>query len=157
MRPYPDEVLRAIQTGVMAHLAPELKSTYATAQFAFSMMLFTIAQRDYDTAVPDLLDANRTLRALLGAADGALAALQTDDARSARKVIADLPPSTASLALSSLRTEQDALRAAVSALAPLIEPAHEVDALAPLRPVRTAILEWLKSDAQRRVVPILSA
>jgi hypothetical protein len=157
MRPYPDEVLRAIQTGVMTHLAPELKSTYASAQFAFSMMLFTIAQRDYDTAVPDLLDANKGLRSLLNDASRALAVLESEDARAVRQVIVDLPPPPSSLALSALRTEQDALRAAVAALAPLIEPANEVDAHAPLRPVRTAVLDWLKTDAQRRVVPILSA
>jgi hypothetical protein len=157
MRPYPDEVLRAIQTGVMTHLAPELKSTYANAQFAFSMMLFTIAQRDYDTAVPDLLEANKTLRALLDDAIPALAAVQTEDALAVRQVIGDLPQPSSSLALSALRSEQDALRSAASALAPLIEPANEVDALAPLRATRTAMLDWLKSDAQRRVVPILSA
>jgi hypothetical protein len=157
MRPYPDEVLRAIQIGVMTHFAPELKSTYATAQFAFSMMLFTIAQRDYDTAVPDLLEANKTLRSLLDDASSALAELGSEAARAARQVIADLPPPSSSLALSALRAEQDGLRAAASALAPLIEPANDVDALAPLRPIRTAILDWLKSDAQRRVVPVLSA
>ena len=62
MRPYPEEVLRAIQSGIVAHFAPEVESTYGKAQFAFSMMLFTIALRDYDSAVPDLLEANGTLR-----------------------------------------------------------------------------------------------
>ena len=65
MRPYPEEVLRSIQSGIVAHFAPEVQSTYGKAQFAFSVMLFTIALRDYDSAVPDLLEANRTLRDLL--------------------------------------------------------------------------------------------
>ena len=43
MRPYPEEVLRSIQSGIVAHFAPEVQSTYGKAQFAFSMMLFTIA------------------------------------------------------------------------------------------------------------------
>ncbi len=157
MRPYPDEVLRAIQSGIMAHLAPELTSTYASAQVAFAMMLFSIALRDYDTAVPNLLEANEALRSLLHDATSALSGMDSDHARRVQQIIADLPPSSSSPALSALRAEHDALRSGVAALAPLIEPASDIDALATLRPVRTAIFSWLKADAQRRVVPILSA
>lgn len=156
MRPYPEEVLRAIQTGVMTHFAPELQSNYGKAQFAFSMMLFSIATRDYDTAVPDLVDGNRALRALLHDASAALAGIARDDARAVRDAIGALPAPSASLRLSALRAEHDALRSAVSALAPMVEPAEDVAELAPLRPVRAALYAWLKADAQRRVVPILS-
>lgn len=157
MRPYPEEVLRAIQMGVMTHFAPEVQSNYGKAQFAFSMMLFSIATRDYDTAVPDLVEANRALRALLHDASAALAGIVRDDARAVRDQIGALPAPSESLRLSALRTEHDALRAAVSALAPLVEPAEDVGELAALRPARAALYAWLKADAQRRVVPILSA
>jgi hypothetical protein len=157
MRPYPEEVLRAIQTGVMTHFAPELKTPYAQAQFAFSMMLFGIVTRDYDTAVSDLVDANNALRAVLASADAALASVARGDARAAREAIAALPPPASSLRLSALRAEHDALRAAVCQLAPLVEPAADVAELAPLEPVRAQMFAWFSADAKRRIFPILSA
>ncbi len=157
MRPYPEEVLRAIQTGVSSHFAPELKSAYGQAQFAFSMLLFTIVQRDYDTAVPDLVDANRTLRDLLASAHAALGSIERDDARAARETAAAPPPPAPSLRLSALRAENEALRAMISALTPVIEPAGDDPSLAPMKPVRTAIYAHLAADAKRRIFPILSA
>ena len=156
MRPYPEELLRALQSGVAAHFAPELRSDYARAQFAFSMLLFTIAQRDYDTAVPDLLDANRELRALLADATRALSTLDFDAVRGGREALEALPPPTPSLKLADLRSEHEALRAALGALAPLIEPAADVAWLAPLRDVRAKAFAYLAADAKRRVVPILT-
>lgn len=156
MRPYPEEVIRAIQGGVAAHFAPELRSSYATAQFAFSMMLFTIAQRDYDTAVPDLLDANKALRSLLADAAAALEGIAGDAAAVARTALASLPPPADSLRLSALRQENEALRDAVCKLAPMIEPAEDVAELAPMRPARAAIYAFLLEDARRRIVPILT-
>ena len=157
MRPYPEEVLRAIQTGVGAHFAPELKSPYGQAQFAFAMLLFTIVQRDYDTAVPDLVDANRSLRDLLASAHDALRAIDRDDARAAREAAAALPPPAPSLRLSALRAENEALRVIISALTPVIEPAADDAELAPMQPVRAAIYAHLSADAKRRIFPILSA
>lgn len=157
MRPYPEEVLRAIQSGVMAHFAPELTTPYAQAQLAFGMLLFAIVQRDYDTAVPDLVDANTALRDLVASAGVALALLDRDDARAARRAIAALPPRAATLRLSALRAENEALRDAVCKLAPLIEPAADIPDLAPLRPVREQIYAWLSADAKRRIFPILTA
>ncbi|HYM16678.1 MAG TPA: hypothetical protein VEZ14_14080 [Dehalococcoidia bacterium] len=157
MRPYPEEVLRAIQAGMMAHLAPEVASTYGKAQLTFAMMLFSIALRDYDGAVPELLEANRTLRALLADAAAATNTLAGERAREAGAALAGMPAEADSLRLSALRAERDALRAVVSKLAPLIERAGEDTELAALRPVRRALFEWLRADAQRRAVPILSA
>ncbi len=156
MRPYPEEVLRAIQAGIMAHFAPEVRSAYGQAQIAFSMLLFMVAQRDYDSAVPDLIDANRALRGLLADADAALADVQRDDARAARERLAALAGAAASLRLSDLRAEHEALRGALAGLAPLIEPAADDAALAPLRQVRAAVFAYLAADAKRRTVPILS-
>jgi hypothetical protein len=157
MRPYPEEVVRAIQSGVMTHFAPELTSTYAQAQLAFGMLLFAIVQRDYDTAAPDLIAASAALRDLLASADAGLALIDTEDARTAREAIAAIPGHAVSLRLSDLRAEDEALRDAVGKLAPLVEPAADVPALAPLRPVRASMCEWLAADAKRRIFPILSA
>ena len=157
MRPYPEEVLRAIQTGVGAHFAPELKSAYGQAQFAFSMLLFTIVQRDYDTAVPDLVEANRALRELLFSSHNALTSIDRDDARTALEAAAALPPPAPSLRLSALRAENEALRTIICALTPIIEPAADDPVLAPMKPVRAAIYAHLASDAKRRIFPILSA
>lgn len=157
MRPYPEEVLRAIQTGVGAHFAPELKSNYATAQFAFSMLLFTIVQRDFDSAVTDLVDANQTLRGLIASASGALSSVGGDAAAAARTATANPPPPAPSLRLSALRAENEALRTIICALTPVIEPAADNPALAPLKPVREQIYAYLSADAKRRIFPILSA
>jgi hypothetical protein len=156
MRPYPEEVLRAIQTGVSSHFAPEVKSAYGQAQFAFAMLLFTVVQRDYDSAVADLVDANRALRDLLASAHDALGSIVRDDARAACDAAAALPPPAASLRLSALRAENEALRAIVSALTPVVEPAADDPALAPMKPVRAAIYAHLAADAKRRAFAILS-
>lgn len=157
MRPYPDEVLRALQAGVAAHFAPELQSSYAKAQFAFSMLLFSVVARDYDTAVPDLVEANRAVRAILDDATPALAKIASEDARDLRDAIAALPPPATSLTLSDLRAEDLALRGALARLASLAEPAADDPALAPLRETRSKIIARITEDAKRRVVPILSA
>jgi hypothetical protein len=157
VRPYPEEVVRILQTGVMSHFAPELQTNYAKAQFAFSMLLFGIAQRDYDSAVPDLVQVNRELRALLTDARFALEGLTADGTDAARKALASLPDEAPSLRLSDLRAENDALRALIGDLAPVLEPAADVSALAALRDVRKRTYAWLSADAEKRRVPILSA
>ena len=155
MRPYPEEVLKAIQAVAMQHFAPELTSAFNQRELALTMLLFGIAERDRDTAVPDLLDENAQLRALLAAASEALALVDRDDARAARIAIADLPEPETSLRLSALRRENDALRGALGVLAPLIEPAGEAAELAAMRQVRADVYAHLKADATRRMVPVL--
>lgn len=157
MRPYPEEVLRTLQTGLGAHFLPEISSRYAQAQFAFAQLLFMVVQRDYDSAAQDLIDGSRELREILGEAHAALAAVDRDDARAARERLSALPAPAESVRLSALRREHEGLRQAVSDLAPLVEPAADVEELAPLRPVRERLYAHLKADATRRSVPILSA
>ena len=157
MRPHPEELVRILQTGVLSHLAPELQSSYAKAQFGFGMLLFGLATRDADTAVPDLLDENRTLRALLEDAHAALAHVEGEHARDAVAAIDALPAATDSLRLSALRAENDALRAALAGIAPLVEAAGDDPGLLPLRDVRVQVYDHLKAAARKRIVPILSA
>jgi hypothetical protein len=155
MRPYPEEIQRAVQLVMLSHFAPELATAYSQRELGIVMVLFQIAQRDYDTAVPDLIDQNAKLRSLLTDTADALAKVDRDAARAGREAIASLPAATESLRLSALRAESDALRAALSALAPVIEPAADVEALAPLRDVRLRIYDHLRDDARRRSVPML--
>jgi len=155
MRPYPEEIQRAVQMVMMSHFAPELTSAYSQRELGIVMLLFSIIQRDYDTAVPDLIEQNAKLRELLDDASRALAALDRDDARAGREAIAALPVVTDSLRLSVLRAEHDALRGALSSLAPLIEPAADDPSLAPLREVRAKVFAHLAADAKRRSVPML--
>lgn len=156
MRPYPEEVVRAVQAGIAAHFAPELQSTYSQAQFAFSMILFGVVQRDFDTAVPDLIADTKTLRELLAQVSSALGGIDAARAAAAREVIAALPAPAESLRLSALRAENEGLRAAIGKLAPVIEPAADVADLAALRPAREAVFAHLLADAKRRIVPILT-
>jgi hypothetical protein len=155
VRPYPEEIQKAVQAVMVQHFAPELTTAYSQRELGIVMLLFSIAQRDYDTAVPDLIEHNTKLRALLAETDGALANVDRGDAREARGAIAALPEATSSLKLSDLRKENDALRGAISSLAPLIEPAADDDALAALRDVRLKIYGHLRDDAKRRSVPML--
>jgi hypothetical protein len=157
MRPHPEELVRILQSGVVSHFAPELQSNYARAQFGFGALLFGLATRGIDTAVPDLIDENATLRSLLDDAADALAKIEGDHARAGERTIAAVPARTDSLRLSALRTENDALRSALSSLAPLIEAAGEEPGLLPLRDVRAAAYAHLQSNARKRIVPILSA
>lgn len=156
MRPYPEEVVRAIQAGIAAHFAPELQSTYSQAQFAFSMILFGVVQRDFDTAVPDLIDDSKKMRDLFAQVSAALDGVEPSRAAAAREVIAALPEPAGSLRLSALRAENEGLRTAIGKLAPVIEPAADVPGLAVLRPARQAMFAYLLADAQRRIVPILT-
>jgi len=156
MRPYPEEVVRVIQAGIAAHFAPELQSTYSQAQFAFSMILFGVIQRDLDTAVPDLIEDSKVLRSLLAQVSSALDGIAPARAAPAREVIAALPGPAESLRLSALRAENEALRAAIGQLAPLLEPAADVNEIAALRPARDAVFAHLLADARRRIVPILT-
>ena len=153
MRPYPEEVLRAIQSGVVAHFAPELKSTYGQAQFAFSMLLFTIVQRDYDTAVPDLVERNAALRALLADAHS----------RARQRSIATTPAAARDAARTRCRRRRRPSASPPSAprtkrsarsscqLAPLIEPAGDDPPSRPSSPSAS----HLRPPRRRRQTPHL--
>ena len=156
MRPYPEEIVQALQRGLAAHFLPELSSSYAQAQAMPAQMLFGIALRDFNTAAQDLLDANRELRGLLATFDDALAQVDRDDVRRARQSLAALPPPAADVRLTSLRAEYDALRQVFCDLAPLIEPAADDPALAPLVPPRDRIYAWCTADARKRSNPLLN-
>ena len=156
MRPYPEEIILALQRGTSAHFLPELKSSYAQAQFMPAQLLFGIALRDANTAAQDLVDANRELRALIADVSAALAAIDRPDAAAAREVAGGLPPAAADIKLSSLRAEYDALRSIICNLAPVIEPAGDDATLAPLADARKRIYAWFSADATKRAVPILN-
>jgi hypothetical protein len=156
MRPYPEEIIKALQSGVMAHFAPDVKSSYGQAQFAFAMLLFGVATRDYDSAAQDLVENNAALRGLLRQAREGLTRVDREDAREALSAADGLPPAAGSVRLSELRAEWDALRETLVRLVPVLEPAGDDGSLAAMRPVREAIYAWLRRDAQRRVVPILT-
>ena len=155
MRPYPEEVYAAIQNVMLQHFGPELQTPHSQRELGIVALMFGVAARGRDTEVPDLIEENRALRELLADAAAALAAIERADAVAGRETIAGLPPVEASLKLSDLRQENDALRGALSALAPLIEPAADDAALAPLRDVRLRVYAHLKADAARRAVPML--
>jgi hypothetical protein len=156
VRPTSEELIKAIQAGIGAFFAPELQSLYAQSQMAVGMTLFGIALRDYDSAVPDLVEANAELRTMLADATAALARIERDGVRAELASVPAPPEPAASLRLSALRAEHDGLRAAFCALAPIIEPAADEPALAPLRPMRAALIAWLAADSKKRVVPILN-
>ena len=155
MRPYPEEIYKAIQNVLMQHFAPELRTPYSQRELGIVAVMFGVASRSLDSEVPDLIDENRALRALLAEAHAALAQVDRAGSSEGRQTIAALPDVETSLKLSDLRRENDALRAALGALAPLIEPAADDASLAPLRDVRAKVFAHLRADAARRQVPML--
>jgi hypothetical protein len=156
VRPYPEEIILALQRGVSAHFLPELKSAYAQAQFMPAQLLFGIALRDANTAAQDLVENNLALRSLLADVADGLTGIDRDDARAAATALAALPPTAPDIRLTSLRTEFDALRQAFCDIAPLLEPAADDPALAPLRSVRDSAYLWFSTDARKRAIPILN-
>jgi hypothetical protein len=157
MRPYPEELLKALAAGIGAHFMPEVTSRYAQAQFAFGQILYTLVQRDYDSAAQDLVDSSRALRELLADASIALSRIEANTSPSIRARVAALPPPADSIRLSALRAENEALRQIVCDLVPVIEPAADLAQLEAMRDVRDRLYAYLKADAQRRSVPILGA
>src|SRR4029079_14588798 len=113
-----EEIQKAVQMVMLSHFAPELTSAYSQRELGVVMLLFQIAQRDVDTAVPDLIEQNTKLRALLAEADHALTKLDSTASRDQRDAIGALPMPSDSLKLSDLRRENDTLRGAISSLAP---------------------------------------
>jgi hypothetical protein len=156
VRPYPEEIVQALQRAAGAHFAPELTSTYAQSQFGVGAMLFGIAVRDADSAAQDLVDANTALRGLLSDINQALPAVDHPAADSARNALAALPLPAGDLRLSSLRAEFDGLRETFVKLAPILEPAADEPALAPLAPLRERAYAWFSADARRRSFPLLN-
>lgn len=156
MRPYPEEIIQALQRGVASHFAPELRSTYAQSQFGASALLFGIALRDADTAARTLVDANRELRELLAEVHEALAEIDEERAALARAALARMPAAAQDVRLSSLRAEFDGLRTVFCELSPVIEPAGEDPGLGGMREARRKVYAWFSADARKRVVPILN-
>lgn len=156
MRPYPEEIMQALQRGMVSHFAPELRTTYAQSQFGAAAMLFNVALRDVDTAAQDLVTANAELRELLAEVEAALGSIDGARAEVGRAALAKMPAVAADLRLSSLRAEFDGLRTVFSELAPVIEPAGEDAALAGLREVRAKVYAWFAADARKRTVPLLN-
>lgn len=156
MRPYPEEVVQALQRGMVSHFAPELRSTYAQSQFGAAAMLFGIALRDADTAAQDLVSANAELRGLLAEVESALGSIDAARAEVGRAALTKTPSAAPDLKLSSLRAEFDGLRTVFSELAPVLEPAGEDAELAGLREVRAKVYAWFAADARKRTVPLLN-
>lgn len=156
MRPYPEEVVAALQRGMVSHFAPELQSSYAQSQFGAGAMLFGVALRDANTAAQDLVDANAALRELLADVGTALKASDAPDAPAAAGVAGRLPEAAPDVRLSSLRAENDALRAIFCELAAIIERAGDDGALVALAPVRGRVYAWFSAEARKRTVPLLN-
>lgn len=156
MRPYPEEIIQALQRGMASHFAPELRSTYAQSQFGAAAMLVGIALRDADTTAQDLVTANAELRALLAEVESAVGSIDAARAEIGRAALTKTPSAAADLNLSTLRAEFDGLRTVFSELAPVIEPAGEDPGLAGLRDVRAKVYAWFAADARKRTVPLLN-
>jgi hypothetical protein len=62
----------------------------------------------------------------------------------------------ANIYLSSLRAEFDGLRQVFCELAPILEPAADDPALAPLLALRERAYAWFSADARRRSFPLLN-
>ena len=155
MRPYPEEIYKAIQNVLMQHFAPELRTAYSQRELGIVAVMFGVAARTHDSEVPDLLDENRALRELLTEAVQVMSAPDWLIPSAGREAKAALRTTETSLKLSDLRAENDRLRSALAAMAPVIEPAADDPRFAAMREVRTKVYAHLRADAVRRQVPML--
>lgn len=156
MRPYPEEVLQGIQAIVMTHALPEAQTDYTRAELSFSLLLLGIVAGRLDGAVDTLVRECETMRRLLVDAREALARCDDAEAQALAASLAGAEtPATSSLKLSEQRKEYERLRGELARLAPVVEPSVGSEALAPLRPLRQALIRYLHDEAASRVVPIL--
>ncbi len=156
MRPYPEEVLQGIQAVVMTHALPEAQTDYTRSALSLSLVLAGIVAGRIDGIVESLTEENRKMRELLAEARSALGRCKDGNAKSLADALKDVEkPGTTSLKVSEQRKEYERLRGELSKLAPLAERSLTDDSLEPLRPVRAALIAYLRAEASSRAVPIL--
>jgi hypothetical protein len=157
MRPHGLETIQAIQNALVTEVMPEVRSSFAQSQLLYMTLLLNALARHWDDGVQNLVDNHREMREILAQAADGLDTMPPD--AELRTIAADLRAgaarTTPSLRMTALLEEDDALRGLLARLAPLCDRAEAEAALAPLLPVRWRLLQFLRRDAQQRIVPIL--
>jgi len=162
MRPHSLEIIHGIQSSLITHVMPELRSSFAQAQLMYITMLLNVVAKYWDGGVQALVDDNRKMREIFGQAADVLTSLA--GARPAGDIdalAADLRAGAqerpCSLTMTDLMQENNRLRALLARLAPLCERAEADPALAALRPLREKLVHHMREEAQQRAVPILGS
>lgn len=157
MRPHGLEVIQGIQTALMTQVLPDVQSSFAQAQLLYITLLLNALARYWDDGVQNLVDNHREMRDIFAHAADALDTMPPD--AELQTLAADLRTeaarATPSLKMTALLEEDDRLRGLLARLAPLCDRAEAESTLAPLLPVRQRLLQFLRRDAQQRIVPIL--
>jgi hypothetical protein len=144
------ESLRGIQAALADALVPELTSAYAQDAAQTLTMLLESLAAGWDTAVEDLVSANSAVRALLSQAVQVFAANEGNEpAASLVKMCEDaiaVPPA-ATLRISALTAESEALRAALEHVLVALEDIAAGSADAPAMALRRSIYAHLRTEA----------
>lgn len=158
MRPNGLEVIQGIQNSLMTQVLPDVRSAYAQAQLIYISLLLAALARYWDDSVQNLVDNGREMRELFALAADAIesAAGAAPDLRAlATDLRAEAAGSAPSLRMTALLEESDRLQGLLARLAPLCDRSEVEPALAALQPVRQRLLDYLRREAQQRIVPIL--
>ena len=148
LRPGAEEIIRGIQQSLRAHVLPEVKTPYATAQVSYAIMLLSALAAEWDGAAQRLVEDNGALRGLAaraaevpGIGDAALVA-------ELRAAGAETDPD---VRITTLSAANDRLRALLSRLI-LASDAHGLERAGALR---EDSMEELRESVQRRLVGAL--
>jgi hypothetical protein len=145
MHPNGPEALRTVQASLATYVLPEVRSAYARTELMAILALLGIVAGDWDAAAQRLVADNAALRSL--AARGAHA---LDGDRAHETVAVELrslaESEDGSLLLSDLAAANDALQAALSRLAPILEASAD----GARRELRAALIDHLRADAGAR-------
>jgi hypothetical protein len=150
MRPNAEELLRGAQASLMTYVLPEVQTEYARAEAMLVIALLGIVSAQCDGAAQTLVDDNAALRSL---------ALRGAEALAGRAEHAELIDALGSLAagaetslrISELAAANAQLRAALARLGVTTQDRDD----ASLRELRTAILAYLRDEAERRGFALL--
>jgi hypothetical protein len=157
MRPHGLEAIQGIQQALMTQVLPEVQSSFAQSQLLYITLLLNALARYWDDGVQNLVDNHREMREIFAQAADAVNTMPPD--AELQSLAADLRAestrATPSLRMTALLEEDDRLRGLLARLTPLCDQAEAEPSLAPLLPVRQRLLQFLRRDAQQRIVPIL--
>ena len=153
MRPTHVELIQGLQASLLIDVLPEVKTTYAQWQTQIALLVLGVLAQEWDGAVQDLLDENRSLRDLLGRGARAVQALDSGTplvglARDLKERAqeADGAPYT----ISALSGRNDELRGLLTRLLVACEDAGEQPGGESLLPIRDEVYALLRRQASKR-------
>ena len=148
LRPGAEEIIRGVQQSLRAHVLPEVKTAYATAQVSYAIMLLGALAAEWDGAAQRLVEDNAALR---GLAARAAEATGIGDAALVAELRAAAVETDRDVRITTLSAANDRLRALLSRLI----LAGDTHGLEPASALREDSMQELRESVQRRLTGAL--